>query len=307
MPAVRSGGGAGGALSRLKILRSQFTAASLSGGWRSLRHVRRLPDTLLLKLAVAAALSLAVVMLAPRIEEAEPGVPPAGMLLATAALVALICAVALAWGLQSDLGLPAKVAVYAVVFNAAVIAVKLWLAPRGFYEVNQARDLDGLFAIDDPIMAFIAGGLVFALYFGVYFTLYRLFRNKVVPPAPSEPKYVSARGVFLTIGISSILLVATGGAVLLALVPLAAGLDYLDFVFSSGVSLLIALALAAATALAALAFDATSKRAHVVGDATMYMSFFWVGLYFLALYHALWVVYVLLLTSIWPLKVVTPK
>ena len=39
----------------------------------------------------------------------------------------------------------------------------------------------------------------------------------------------------------------------------------------------------------------------------MYMSFFWVGLYFLALYHVLWVVYVLVLTSIWPLKVVTPK
>jgi hypothetical protein len=37
------------------------------------------------------------------------------------------------------------------------------------------------------------------------------------------------------------------------------------------------------------------------------MSFFWIGLYFLALYHVLWVVYVLVLTSTWPLKVVTPK
>jgi hypothetical protein len=266
-----------------------------------------MPDALLLKFAVAAALSLAVVMLAPRSVEAEPGVPPAGMLLATAALVALICGVALAWGLQSDLGLPLKTAVYAVVFNAAIIAVKLGLAPHGFYEVNQARDLDGLFAIDDPIMAFIAGAIVFALYFGVYFTLYRLFRNKVVPPTPDEPKYVSARAVVLTIGVSSILLVATGGALLLVLVPLAAGLDYLDFVFSSGLSLVIAAVLAGATALAAMAFNSSADRARAVGDVSVLVSFFWVGLYFLALYHALWVVYVLLLTSIWPLKVVTPK
>ena len=98
-----------------------------------------------------------------------------------------------------------------------------------------------------------------------------------------------------------------GGAILILLLPIFGGIDYLDFVFSSGVSLLIACALAGATALAALAFDASSKRAHAVGDATMYVSFFWVGLYFLALYHVLWVVYVLVLTSIWPLKVVTPK
>jgi hypothetical protein len=53
------------------------------------------------------------------------------------------------------------------------------------------------------------------------------------------------------------------------------------------VSLLVALALAGATALAAVAFDGTAKRAHVLGDASVYVSFFWVGLYFLALYHVL--------------------
>jgi hypothetical protein len=37
------------------------------------------------------------------------------------------------------------------------------------------------------------------------------------------------------------------------------------------------------------------------------VSVFWVGLAFLALYHALWVIYVLALTTIWPLKVITPK
>ena len=56
-----------------------------------------------------------------------------------------------------------------------------------------------------------------------------------------------------------------------------------------------------------MAFAQASDRARIVGDAALFASFFWFGLYFLALYHVLWVVYVLVLTSIWPLKVVTAK
>ncbi len=34
---------------------------------------------------------------------------------------------------------------------------------------------------------------------------------------------------------------------------------------------------------------------------------FWLGLGFLALFHVLWIVYVLVLGSIWPFKTVVPK
>jgi hypothetical protein len=37
------------------------------------------------------------------------------------------------------------------------------------------------------------------------------------------------------------------------------------------------------------------------------VTLFWLGLGFLALYHVLWIVYVLVLGSIWPLKTVVPK
>ena len=46
---------------------------------------------------------------------------------------------------------------------------------------------------------------------------------------------------------------------------------------------MVGVVLACATAFAALAFKATAERARLVGDATVFM------------------------TSIWPLKVVTPK
>lgn len=268
-----------------------------------------LTPALVLKLAVAGALSLAVVMLVPRTVSSSGDVPPVGMLLTTATVVGVICAALLYWGLRGDLGLPATAAAYAVAFNVLVIVVKLGLAPHGFYEVNQSRDLDGLFSIDNGLMALLAAAAIFVLYVAVYLVLYRYIRVKVEHLAPDDPipRFVSGRALVIAVVVGTFLLIASGGALLLVLVPIAAGFDYVNFVFSSSLSLMIGVILACATALAAAAFNSTADRARLVGDASVFMSFFWVGLYFLALYHVLWVVYVLVLTSIWPLKVVTPK
>jgi hypothetical protein len=268
-----------------------------------------LTTPLLLKLIVAGALSIAVVTLVPHSVASGADVPPAGMLLVTATIVGIVCAVLLFWGLHSDLGLPAKTAVYAVVFNVLVVLVKLGLAPRGFYEVNQVRTIDSTFSIDNGLMATLAAGVVFFLYLGVYVILYRFFRARIEHLAPTDPvpRLPGGRKIVTGVIVLTVLLVASGGALLLVLIPLTAGVEYLDFVFSSSLSVLIAVILACATALAALAFSSASDRARLVGDASLFMSFFWVGLSFLALYHVLWVVYVLVLTAIWPLKVVTPK
>jgi hypothetical protein len=158
-------------------------------------------------------------------------------------------------------------------------------------------------------MALFAGVFVFALYAGAYLVLYRYFRRKIAHLSPDDrfATRVSGRKVAIAVVVLTILIIASGGAILLVAFPLIAGLDYLDFVFSSSLSLLIAVILACATAFAAMTFNSAADRARLVGDASVFVSFFWVGLYFLALYHVLWVVYVLVLTAIWPLKVVTPK
>jgi len=277
--------------------RPTFAEASLTPG-------------LALKFTLASALSLGVVLLAPRTVDSGGDVPPVRMLLVTGTIVAVICCALLVWGLRSDMRLPWKVAIYAAVFNAIVVVVKLALAPHGFYEVNQRRDIEATFGtIDDGFMALLAAACIFALYAAVYIVLYRTFRAKIEHLGPDDPvpRLVSGKNVAIGVVVLTVLLVASGGGLLLLLLPLAGGLDYLDFVFSSGLSLIVAGLLACATAFTALAFNSTADRARVVGDASVFMSFFWVGLYFLALYHALWVVYILVLTSIWPLKVVTPK
>jgi hypothetical protein len=101
---------------------------------------------------------------------------------------------------------------------------------------------------------------------------------------------------------------AGAGIVLLVVFGLGrVGGEYVDFALSSSVSVLIAVALAGAGSLAALAFKDARDQAEIVGDAALLVSFFWLGLAFLALYHVLWVVYILVLTAVWPLKVVVPK
>jgi hypothetical protein len=264
---------------------------------------------LVVKLVLAGLLSLGVVAIVPRTVSTSGSVPPVGMLLVSATIVAVICGVLLFWGLRSDVGLPATAAVYAVVFNVLVIGIKLVLGPRGYYEVNQVEDVDSTFAINESVMAFGAAAFVFLLYAAAYLVLYRYFRKKVEHLSPEDRAAMrfGGRKVVVAVIVLTVLLVASGGTLLLLAFPLVAGLDYLDFVFSSSLSFLIAVILACATAFAAMTFNSAADRARLVGDATVFVSFFWVGLYFLALYHVLWVVYVLVLTAIWPLKVVTPK
>jgi hypothetical protein len=231
-------------------------------------------------------------------------VPPAGILLLGATLIGLVTTAALYAALRLDLRLPVSVAAYAVLFNLLVVAVKFGLAPHGMYEVNQRIELESALGDDLFLVASIAAA-VFCLYAGALTILYRVARAGL-ERRPGKPVARRSWGVGVVVAV--LLLATTGGGVAFAPLLLAgSSLQYLSFVFSSSVSLLVALALGFATALAALAFrDVRAQRA-AIGDAAVLVSFFWIALAFLALYHVLWVVYVLALTATWPLRVVVPK
>ena len=113
---------------------------SVLAGWRS--EARMLFDVAASAFVPPPKVTSTLVELVPRTVDRNGHVPPVRMLLVTATITAAICSVLLFWGLRSDLKLPAKVAVYAVVFNVLVVVVKLALAPHGFYEVNQKHDID---------------------------------------------------------------------------------------------------------------------------------------------------------------------
>jgi hypothetical protein len=78
----------------------------------------------------------------------------------------------------------------------------------------------------------------------------------------------------------------------------------LPFVLAIVVALVLALILAWKT------FDQAevhSARGARLGDATLLAGFFWIGLSMITLYHVMWVVFLLMLVSIWPFRTYTPK
>jgi hypothetical protein len=241
--------------------------------------------------------------------------PPLRTLLLAGSLITLITTVGLYAGLRMDLGLPTRVAIYAGSYNALVVLVKFVLAPRGLYEVNRTVALTSFTPLSGTLGAVLTAGFVLILYLAAYWVIYRICRRRIegLVRADARERPKRARRIVLPLVAGAVVLSGTGGAALL--IPLAlvsSGGEYLDFVFSSAVSALIGSARPGARAQGLQAVRALAERAPILGGAAgrvsvFWVSFFWVGLLFLALYHALWVVYILVLTSIWPLRVVVPK
>jgi hypothetical protein len=271
---------------------------------RLLKPLGAAPPSFWWKVLPAFALAAIVSRLLPR--GGHGAQPPVGTLLLAAVLVTALTTGALYLGLRTDLRLPARVALYAVGWNALVVLVKFVLAPHGMYEVNQKVEFQDI-APSDTFGAILTAVVVFALYGIAFAVIYRVLRRQLQRP-PRGPRSRRRRSILVSLIVGVLVLATLGWAiVIIPLFAVAAASQYLNFVFSSSVSLLVALALAGATALATLALRDVRDRSQVLGDATVLATFFWVGLAFLALYHVLWVVYVLALTATWPLRVVVPK
>lgn len=230
------------------------------------------------------------------------------VLLGVGLVVAVLTTGAVYWGVRSDLGLPTRTAIYAVGYNAFVVAAKFVLAPWGIYELNRTVTFETFFPFTEPGGAVATAIGLLLVYLGVFTLIYRRFRRQLVRRERRRLRDWARRRVTLLV-VSAVLFttgVTTIGAVL-GLVVGGSGLQYLDYVFSSAASLLVALAVAGATSLAVLAFADVRDRVRAVGDASVIVGFFWLGLFVLVLYHALWVVFILVLTALWPLKVVILK
>jgi hypothetical protein len=253
-----------------------------------------------LKIWLAFAISLAAVYFLPG--DGSGDTPPTDTLLLVAVTIAFVTTAALWLGMRLDLGFSTAVIVYTVGWNVLVVLAKFAFGPEGFYEVNQEVDIDAtLPTLDTPEGAVVGGLVIFGLYAGALYAIYRACRE--------EQGTLGGRLFMGAVFFIAIAGVAAIGAVLFVLPILfaAPALDYLHFVFSSSVSLFVGLTLAGALVLATLSFRSAAERARVLGDTAVLVNLFWIGLAFLAMYQALWVVYVLVLTSIWPLKTVTSK
>jgi hypothetical protein len=258
-----------------------------------------LPRSAWIRLAAVVGLALVAIALFPRTRGDRP---PLASLALIGAVIAGVTTVALYIIVRKDLRLPSRVAASFALAFVLIALVKFVLAPLGLYEVNAMKALDDyLGTVADPVGAAITAGAVFGLYALVYWIVYRVVGRRGVRSRARVRKRT------LVLGLVALGLVGVSGAWLIALAVLVAPGQYLEFVFASGAGVVVAAALAIAATLIGSAFKALERRPQVVPEVGAIVSLFWLGLGFLALYHVLWIVYVLVLGSIWPLRTVTPK
>jgi hypothetical protein len=74
--------------------------------------------------------------------------------------------------------------------------------------------------------------------------------------------------------------------------------------FAGVLGVLIAIALVGAVVLCSVAFKEASDQAVLTRNVSLLTTFAWIGLAFIAAYHILWLVFLLTLISLWPLRVV---
>jgi hypothetical protein len=137
------------------------------------------PKGIWAKIGLGFGAATLVAIAAPRITT-EGSTPPMSALLVSGLFIALVTSAALYLGIRSDMRLSARVALYAVGYNVLLVAVKFVFAPRGLYEVNQEVTLEqSLFSQNDTAGALLTSGLVFLLYLGAYYVIYRIYRNRI--------------------------------------------------------------------------------------------------------------------------------
>jgi len=127
-------------------------------------------------------------------------------------------------------------------------------------------------------LVLVVVAFVLVLYVGAYWVLYRLLGRPRIADLGRVRRVRGGRRVALgALAAALVVAGATGGAfvVLAPIFFLSSGLDYLSFVFSSGLSLLVGLLLAGAAALAGTAFRSAGESARAIGDASVLVSFFW--------------------------------
>jgi hypothetical protein len=167
-----------------------------------------------------------------------------------------------------------------------------------------------------PLPLFFMAAIVFILYGIVFWFIYFLFHRKLKYELTAidknatlslnqiQNKILSTVGLIVVVGV--VIWVTGGVAIAPLLFLISPTVDYISYVFSIWTSISIPFSLIMAVYFATKSFKTAKEQAILMKNALILTSLFWIGVSFLLLYHALWVIYLFILTTLWPLKVTTP-
>jgi hypothetical protein len=222
-------------------------------------------------------------------------VPPAWVFAASGIVVAGVGSVAV-WLACTQTRLVARTAIALGAAFACIALAKFTLAPFGFFDRTRDRTIELI--VSQQTLIVVAGAGVLALYVAAILLIRRVARGRLV----DSPKIRTSAVVGVLVG-----LLAIGFALPFVFVVVAGPAYYLRLIFTSVVGVGLILALMAATGLVTGAFLSAEDRAQVLARASMLATVTWIALAFVVLFQVLWIVFMLALVAVWPLRTVTPK
>jgi hypothetical protein len=257
------------------------------------QSVPRRPWLILVASGLASLVALLVLI---SLAKGDPtDVPPTWLFAASGIVVAGVGGSAV-WLASMQSRLVPRSAIALGAAFACIGIVKFALAPLGFFKETRGRTIEMFFSQQGMIVT--AGLVVLALYVVAIRVIRQVARSRL-GDGP-RMRLWALGGVLLG-------LVAIGYAVPIAFLLAEGPYFYLNFVFTSVVGGGLTIGLMAAIGLVAGAFLTAEDRAQVLAQASMLATAGWIAIAFVVLLHALWVVFMLTLVAVWPLRTVTPK
>jgi hypothetical protein len=247
-------------------------------------------------LAVGAAAGFPRLDRALNPSAADPGlISFLGTGLAVLALTALLFFV----GLRRLLPRTGWFVTAALGYNALLIAVKLSLGPGIVYAAQPYQSPGLNFDLHSPLTYPGIAAITAILYGLAFFALYAAFRFGLQRRLGMKIRFAKQ---FVQLLVVMFTLAIVGAVTTIGLLGF---FEYaLTIAFAGVLGVLIAIALMGAVVLCTVAFKEASDQAVLMRNVALLSTFAWIGLAFIAAYHILWLIFVLTLISLWPLRTV---
>jgi hypothetical protein len=218
--------------------------------------------------------------------------PPTSMFIAAGLLVSIVALATVTLAARRS-GIAMRAAIALGGAMAAIAFAKFALGPIAF-----ARNLPTT-EFQDPIGIGSSGAVVAtAVVVGLLYVSVILLLGSWWRPASARAPRVSTGLAVLVCGVGAL----TAGAVFTG-----APAAYVGFAVTGAGAAFLALLLFAGAALVAVSFANTAAQAKAMGTASVYLTVVWVAIAFVLVFQVLWVVLMIAVITIWPLRTVTPK
>jgi hypothetical protein len=219
-------------------------------------------------------------------------VPPTSMFAAGASLISVLSMITVTLAARGA-GVATRAAVALGGAFAAIAIAKFALAPNAFFRGTAGE------TVEDPF-GFGGGGMMWAIAIAVgllYVGVVLVLAARLRPREAASPR--------LSTGL--VLIVLAVAAFGLGAFVTRAPIGYLGFALTGAGAAALAISLLVAATLIAAAFHDAATQARVLGTVSVYTTIVWVAVAFLLVFQVLWVVFLLAVVTLWPIKTVTPK